>query len=335
MEEFKVDIGLFANICAVFGPTGREGRIAEFLLNEVKDYVDEWRVDALGNLIVRKKAEGKKKMMLAAHMDTIGLMATHIEDEGFIRFSPVGGFQPKYLNFQRVVFESGVLGTIACDRLEPNETMTLDKLYIDVGADNKEEAEKVVKIGDTCVYVPIFFEGETIMTPYLDDRVGCYIAVEILKRIQNPAFDIHAVFTVQEEIGLRGAKTSAYSIDPDYGLAFDVTLAFDTPNSRKFPMKKGGGAAIKIKDSSVICDPRVVAHLTKIAEDNNIKHQFEILEAGGTDSGAIHVNASGVPSGVVSVVTRYCHTSVEMCASADIEAAVNLAVAALEKEIVE
>ena len=324
---------LLKNICAIKGASSEENNIAEFILGEIKDYIDEHSIDALGNLIARKKGSGKK-MMLAGHMDQIGMMVTFIDKEGFIYFTNIGGLNPTVIHSCRVVFSNGTMGIVNCERLDDPNKIALDKMYIDIGATSKEEAEKLVQIGDVCVYYnePIIDEFK-IMTPYLDDRLGCYVMIEALKKLSKQAFDLYFVFTVQEEVGLRGAKTSAYTIDPDYGIAFDVTVSADTPKARKLPQKFDGGACIKIKDASVLCHPSMIKHMEKCAKEANIKYQFEILEAGGTDSGAIHLNKGGVPSGVISIPTRYIHSMNEMARLSDIQDCIDLAVKVLETEI--
>ena len=324
---------LLKKICSIKGASSEEDKIAGFILGEIKDYIDEHSIDALGNLIARKKGSGKK-MMLAGHMDQIGMMVTFIDKEGFIYFTNIGRLTPTVIHSCRVIFSNGTTGIVNCERLEDPKKLALDKMYIDIGATTKEEAEELVKIGDICVYhnEPVI-DGFKIMTPYLDDRIGCYVMIEALKKLKNPAFDIYFVFTVQEEVGLRGAKTSVYTIDPDYGVAFDVTLSADTPKCRKLPQKLGGGACIKIKDASLLCHPRIIKHMEKCAIKAGIKYQFEILEAGGTDSGAMHVNKGGVPSGVISIPTRYVHSMNEMARLSDIQDCIDLAVEVLETEI--
>jgi endoglucanase len=328
-----MNIELLKKICTIKGATSEEGEIAKFIKGEVKGLVDKCTIDALGNLIAHKKGEGKK-MMLAGHMDQIGLMVTFIEKEGFIRFTNVGGFNPVVLHSCRVVFSNGMTGIVACERLDDPKKMELANMYIDIGATSKEEAEKHVTIGDICVYQhePIV-DGHKILTPYLDDRIGCFVMIEALKKLKNPAFDLYFVFTVQEEVGLRGAKTAVYNVDPDYGLSFDVTLSADTPKCRKLPQKFGGGACIKIKDSSVLCHPLIIKHMEKCAKKAKIKHQFEILEMGGTDSGAIHLHKGGVPSGVMSIPTRHIHSMNEMALLSDIQDCIDLTVKVLETEI--
>jgi endoglucanase len=320
-------------LCGANGVSGHETAVSDLILSEIKSHIDDHKIDALGNLIAHKKGPGKK-MMLAGHMDQIGLMVTFIEKEGFLRFSPIGGHSPDNVLHQRFVFPNGTYGVVSTERLDDPSKKSLDKLYIDIGVQNEEEAKKYVKIGDVCGFatVPVV-NNEVFITPSLDDRIGCFVMVEALKKIKNPAFDLYFVFTTQEEVGLRGARTSAYAIEPDYGLAFDVTISADTPKARKFPSKMHGGAAIKLKDASLLCHPTIIKHLEDCAKTAGIKYQFEILEAGGTDSGAIHTTKGGVPSGVISISSRYIHSANEMCALSDVEDCISLTVKALDTKI--
>ena len=328
-----MNVELLKDLCAVYGPSGAEDRVSGFIMNEVKNYADDCGIDALGNLIIHKKGPGKK-MMLAGHMDQLGLIAVDITKEGFIYFSSIGGNPPGHLLTQRVVFANGTAGVVNCERLEDKKTMTTDRMYIDIGAKDMEDAQKYVSIGDIAIYsAPPVSDAYKVISPALDDRVGCFIMMEALKQIKNPAFDLYFVFTVQEEVGIRGAKTSAWSVDPDYGLAYDVTISYDTPKARKLPSRIYGGAAIKIKDSSLLCHPVIVKHMEKCAKDAGVKYQYEILEMGGTDSGAIHVSRGGVPSGVMSIPIRNLHSSGEMCAISDVEDCIALTVKILETAI--
>jgi len=325
---------LLKDMCQAYGPAGSENEIRALIEKEIKDYVDEVTTDALGSLIARKKADGPK-MMLAGHMDQIGFMISHIDEKGFLKFVNIGGFSEYSLFNQRVRFQNGTVGVIRSERVENMKAdFSMEKLYIDIAADGKEEAEKKVKVGDTCIYCnETYVDDNIIMTPALDDRIGCYIMVEAAKKLKNPVYDTYFVFTSQEEVGLKGAKTSSYIVDPDIALSFDVTASNDTPNALKLPMNMGGGAAIKIKDASLICSPEVVNFMEKVAKDNNIPHQFEILTMGGTDSGAIQLNKSGVKAGVMSVSSRYIHSDNEMCSVRDVENCVELTVKILETKM--
>lgn len=314
----KIDFNLLKEIVEIYGPSSNEELIRNYIKKEVKDFADEIRVDPLGNLIVRKKGNGKK-IMISAHMDQIGLMVTDIDDKGFIRFTNVGGISPTVSISQRVVFENGLVGAIYHEPVDDISKLKLENMYIDIGSFNKEETEKKIGIGDICIYKSEYSENENVVfTRYLDDRVGCFIAIEALKTIKEPINDLYFVFSVQEEVGLRGAKTAAYSIDPDIGIALDVTSHGDTPKAKRFAVGLNKGAAIKVKDNSIISHPKIKDTLVKLAKDNNIPYQMEVLEFGGTDSGAIHVNREGVPSGVISIPTRYVHSTVEMASKADI-----------------
>jgi len=328
-----MNLKFLKKLTAANGVSGHEESIVKLIKSEIKDLVDECKTDALGNLIAHKKGPGKK-MMLAGHMDQIGLMVSHIDKDGFIRFATIGGFSHHILMAQRVIFENGTIGVIGCERLDNQKDMDIEKLYIDIGAKDQEAAEKLVKIGDVCVYAnPPTDNGIVYISPAIDDRIGCFIMIEALKKLKKPAFDLYFVFTSQEEVGLRGATTAAFSVEPDYGLAFDVTTSADTPKARPAPSKMYGGAAIKLKDRSLLCHPKVISHLEKCAQEGAINYQYEILEMGGTDSGAIHVSRGGVPSGVISIATRHIHTSNEMCAISDIEDCIALTVKVLETAI--
>ena len=329
----NINFNLLKDIVSVYGPASNEDLIRDYITNEIKDFVDEIEVDALGNLIARKKGNGKK-VMISAHMDQIGLMVIDIDEKGFLRFTNVGGISPIISLSQNVIFENGTIGIIYAEPIDDISKLKLENMYIDIGAFSKEEAEKKISIGDICIYKSDYVENENVVfTPYLDDRVGCFVAIEALKSIKNPANDLYFVFSVQEEVGLRGAKTAAYRINPDVGMALDVTSHGDTPKAKRFAIGLNKGAAIKVKDNSIICHPNVKNLLVKLAKDNNIPYQMEVLEFGGTDSGAIHVNKEGVPSGVISIPTRYVHSTVEMASKNDIINCTKLLVEFLEDKL--
>lgn len=263
--------------------------------------------------------------MVAAHMDEIGVIVTYIEKEGFLRFSNVGGVSPYVLVGQRLTFGNGVIGTVGMEKLEDIKKLSLDKLYLDVGAKDKEEAEKKVKIGDVATYHrELVLAGDRVIGKAMDNRAGCAVLIKAMQELGETNNEIYAVFTSQEEVGLRGSRTSSYRINPDIGLAIDVTLVGDTPEASTMAVSLGKGPAIKVKDASVICHPRLKELLTELAEKNNIPYQFEVLLAGGTDAGAIHLTREGIPSGVISVPCRYVHTPGEMVDLDDMENAVKL-----------
>ena len=308
--------------------SGRESAVAAKIKGYVEPLVDECYIDALGNLIALKKgsADNKKKIMLCAHMDEIGFLVTFIEESGYIRIAPVGGINFLAASFSEVVSENGTVGLIVPEGRTAANDITADKVYIDIGAKNRKEAERKVKIGDFFVVRPYAKRmcGTRVMGRPFDDRVGCAILIELAKKITAPKHDIYYVFSVQEEVGCRGSKTAAYAVAPDIALAYDVTGTGDTIGARPMACKVGNGAAIKIKDSSVICDGETVAKLTEIAKANNIKHQHEILLYGGTDTSSMQMAKNGCRAAALSIPSRYIHSGVEVIDMADAEACVEL-----------
>ncbi|MGM0395561.1 MAG: M42 family metallopeptidase [Bacillota bacterium] len=329
--EFNVE--LLEKLVSAYGPSGDEELISGTIRQEIADFVDDIKTDALGNLIARKKGKGKK-IMVSAHMDQIGFMVTDIDKEGFLRFGNVGGISADISLSQKVIFKNGTVGAIFSEPVEKPSERKLENMYMDIGAKNKEEAEKMVGVGDMCIYYSPFAHNDNVVfTPYLDDRVGCFVAIEALKRLSNTDNDLYFVFSVQEEVGLRGAGTAAYGIEPDFGIAVDVTAHGDTPKAKRFAVGLHKGAAIKVKDNSIITHPAVRNALVDLSKENNISYQMEVLEFGGTDSGAIHISKSGVPSGVISIPTRYVHSTVEMASKEDIESSIALLAAYLSKKV--
>ncbi|MCK9524802.1 MAG: M42 family metallopeptidase [Limnochordia bacterium] len=311
-----------------FGPSGYETEVTELIKSLVEKHVDEIKTDVLGNLIATKKGSpGGKTIMLAAHTDEIGVVVTHIDDKGFLRFGNVGGVGIPTLVGNRVRFAGGAIGTIYHEKSSWKE-LSLDKLYIDIGAENKAEALKKVKLGEFGIFHREFEDlGNRLIAKSMDDRVGCAVLIEALKKIESPTNTLYFVFTTQEEVGLRGARTAAYGIEPDLGIALDVTLTGDMPEARRMEVSLGHGAAIKVKDSSIIVHPKVKDLLVGLAEEKTIPYQMEVLEAGGTDAGAIHLTKTGVPSGAISIPTRYVHSPSEMVDIRDVAACVDLVVA--------
>lgn len=325
-----LNFALLGQLSQLFGPSGSEERVAEFIAKELRSCCDEVKTDTLGNLIVRRRGEGQK-IMVAAHMDEIGLMITHIDKEGFLRFTPLGGVRISNLVGQRVKFGSGRVGTIGVEKLEKPSDLKLEKLYLDIGASSREEAEQIVGIGETAVFVGEFVELESrVMGKALDDRAGCFVAMEALKRTNSP-HELTFVFTVQEELGTRGARTAAYALEPDLAIAVDVTATGDTPKAHPMSVELGKGVGIKVRDNSMITSPQVKTWMAAVAEERKIPYQWEVLEYGGTDSGAIHLSRGGVPSGVLSIPTRYVHSPAEMLDKRDVAAAVDLLAALLER----
>lgn len=313
---------------ACHGPSGDEREVAEAIRKLAAPYVDEISTDALGSLICHKKGSGPR-IMFAAHMDSIGCIVTHIDKRGYLRFGQIGGLSPHDLPGTSVRFKNGVRGIIAVQgKVEPKE-WKMEHLYIDVGAKDEADAHAMVQVGDTAVFdTAPFVTGRKLFSPYLDDRIACAILLSSLERIKKSDNDLYFVFTVQEEVGLRGARTAAYGIDPDYGIAVDVTDSDDIPDApHECSSAAGKGAAIKVMDSSVICHSAVVKKLEELAQARDIPCQRDILCFGGTDAGAIHQTRAGVYTGGISVPTRYVHTPLEVADLDDIEACAALVAA--------
>lgn len=328
---------LLKQLTETFGPSGYEENVRKLVRAEVKPYADEIKVDALGNLIVRKKptkqTKDTKKVMIAAHMDEIGLMVSHVDENGFVRFSSLGGVFRRYVLGGRVKFLNGVQGVIGYDKLDDiNELPTLDKVYIDVGATSKKDCP--VKIGDVAAFDRPFTEmGNRLVAKSMDDRAGVLLAIETLRALKSTPFDVYFVFTTQEEVGTRGAATSAYGVDPDIGIALDVTPTGDTPNALKMEMALGQGPCIKIKDNGALSDPRIVQWMIRTAEKNKIPYQREVLLLGGTDAHAIQLTRAGVPAGCISIPVRYVHSPSEMIDYSDMQNSVKLLTALLRTPI--
>ncbi|HLO30279.1 MAG TPA: M42 family metallopeptidase [Anaerolineales bacterium] len=328
---------LLQTLTETFGPSGYEDKVREIVFNEVKLLADETKVDALGNLIVQKHAnkvtKDTRKIMIAAHMDEIGVIVSHVDGNGFVRFSQLGTVFKRYVLGSRVRFLNGTRGVIGFDRLDNiNELPTLDKVYIDVGATGKKDCP--VKIGDIAAFDRTYSElGNRLVAKSMDDRVGVLVAIEALRALKSTLHELYFVFTTQEEVGTRGATTSAYGVDPDIGIALDVTPSGDTPHALQMEMALGKGPCIKIQDVSMIADPRVVQWMIRAAEKNKIPYQREVLLIGGTDARAIQLTRAGVPAGCISIPVRYVHSPSEMVDYSDVQNAVKLLTAILRTPI--
>ena len=318
-------LNVLQTLNACHGPAGSEKPVAEVIRSLAAPYADECWYDAMGNLIVHKKGNGPK-IMFAAHMDSIGMIVTHIEDNGYLRIGRVGGLDLSAMLYIPVRFANGIRGCVGMDESADIKKLAIEDLFIDIGAHSREEAEKSVRIGDTAVFdTPSFAAGDRLISPYMDNRISCVVQLGALEALKNSDNDLYFVFTTQEEVGLRGAKTAAYSIDPDYALAIDVTISDDEPGAKHNGSSVlGKGAAIKVMDSSVICHPQIVTKLNELACDNNIAHQSDVIRGGGTDAGAIHVSRTGVYTGGISIPCRYIHTPTEMVQLSDVEACIQL-----------
>jgi endoglucanase len=332
-----------SNACGV---AGREDEVRKIMRDSLKPYVDEILEDKLGNIIAVKK--GKKnapRVMLAAHMDEIGLFVKTITKEGFLQFTKVGGIDDRILLGQKVMVHTekgplhGIIGSkpphIQKEE-ERKKVLTYDELFIDIGAESQEEAKKMgVKIGDPVSFDIKFAKigNDVVVGKAFDDRVGCAIMIETMKMLKQTECTVYAVGTVQEEVGLRGATVAAFGIYPDVGIALDVTVAGDVPGVKEVeaPVKMRKGPAIEVADMGLITHPKVLRLLVEAAEENNIPYQLETGLPGSTDAARIALTREGVPSGVVSVPTRYIHSPASMASLKDMENAVKLTVAALQK----
>jgi len=309
---------LLEKLTLCVSPSGRESAITQIIREELKDVCDGIFTDTLGNLICHKKGSGKK-LMLAAHMDEIGFMVNYIDENGFIRFSPIGGIL-KYNSINSIVeFTNGEKGKISYENKENPSSVGFEKMYIDIGASSREDAEKRVQIGDMAVYESNFSQiGGKIMAKALDDRAGCWALIRAMQNAKETENDVYAVFTVQEEVGLRGAKTAAALINPDIAVSVDVSNVGDTPKSLELNLSLGKGPAIKMKDASFIIHEKVKKLLLDAAKESGIPYQFEAASFGGTDSGAIHLTGGGIPSGTISIPTRYIHSPNEVIDKEDL-----------------
>ena len=296
---------LWNEVGGAFGPSGREDAVREAIAAIAGEYIDDVTTDALGNLICRKKGSGKK-VLFAAHMDSIGVVATYIDEKGFIRFSQVGGlFKGDLINIT-VRFANGTRGVISYEEKTPFKDLTLDNLFIDIGAKDRADAEKQVQVGDFAVFeAPRFEQNGVLCGPYLDNRIGCVTLLRAMEQVGETDNDLYFVFTAQEEVGLRGAGAAAFAVQPDVAIAVDVTDTGDLPE-RKTPMAvdMGKGPTVKVMDRSVICTPAVCAALEQAAHDCGVATQREILQFGGTDTAALQKARAGVQAGAVSIPTH-------------------------------
>ncbi|MBE7035127.1 MAG: M42 family metallopeptidase [Ruminococcaceae bacterium] len=324
---------LLQTLCDIKAPSGCESALADFISEELRPYADEIYRDALGNLIVHKKGPGKK-LMFCAHMDELGVVATCYGEKGQIYVAALGGVVPHRILYKRVRFMNGTEGVIVPDGDENDvlKNIKMGKLYVDIGARDEKTAKAMVAIGESAVFVGDYVDqGDVIISKALDDRAGCYALMRGLMEAKQNAQDVYAVFTVSEELGLRGAKAVGVSISPDYAVALDVTRTGDTASGPKMSTALGKGAAIKIMDSSLITHPIVKERLKALCEKRNILWQPEVLERGGTDAGAVHLTGGGVPSGCISIPTRNIHSPGEMVDKHDLENVVALVTALIEE----
>lgn len=330
-----MNLHLLKEVCETAGAPGYEDRIREIVLREIKPLVDTVSIDKMGNVIALVKGAESKKVMVAAHMDEIGFIITHIDEKGFLRFHTLGGFDPKTLTSQRVIVHGktdlvGVMGSKPIHLMtaeEKNKAPQFNDYYIDLGM-ARDEVVKHISIGNSVTRQRELIEmGECVSCKSIDNRVSVFILIEVLRILKKPPYDFYAVFSVQEEVGLRGASVAAHHIEPDFGFGLDTTIAFDTPGAQPHEAvtRLGEGAGIKIMDSSTICDSRMIQYMKNTADRYKIKWQPEILPAGGTDTAGIQRQGkTGSIAGAVSIPTRHIHQSIEMANKSDIESCIAL-----------
>lgn len=340
-SRMPINTALLNKICTTPGAPGFEKQIRELVLKELEGLTDHVELDNMGNIYAVKYGslpqDERKKVMIGAHMDEIGFMVTHIDDKGFIRFHTLGGFDPKTLTAQRVIIhgKKDIIGVMASKPIhvmtpaERDKVAKLSDYFIDTGL-SAEEVKELVEIGNPITREREFIEmGNCVNGKSLDNRLAVFILIETLKSLKGKEvpYDIYGVFTVQEEVGIRGANVSALRINPDFGFGLDTTIAFDLPGAAAHEMitKLGEGTAIKIMDASTICDYRMVDYMKKTADKHKIKWQPEILTAGGTDTAGIQrMTEGGSIAGAVSIPTRHLHQVIEMAHKDDIKGSIDL-----------
>ena len=340
--EDSLNLGLLEQLCAAPGIAGREERVRAVVANELRPLVDELRIDALGSVVATRRGDGPR-VMLAAHLDEIGFFVSHIDDHGFLRLQPVGGFDARTLVAQRVLVH-GFAGSVLGGALQPGtkpihlldrdevKPVKLEDLFVDVGLP-VERVRAEVEVGDVVTLDrALVAVGDRVMSKALDDRVGVFVMIEALRAMGQSKAEIVAVATTQEEVGLRGAETTAFAVQPDVAVALDVTLALDVPGMppELAVTHLGGGVAIKVMDSSHIANPALLRHLRDLAEADGIPYQLEILPRGGTDAASMQRARGGAAAVTLSIPTRYVHTVNEMADRGDITATIALLARFLE-----
>ncbi len=335
-----MDIKILRELCRIPGAPGFETPIRNYIIGLIKPYVDQLKIDSMGNIIASKAGSTSSNLLFTAHMDEIGFIVQHIDEEGFIRFLPLGGFDPKTLSSQRVIIHGrkdviGVMGTKPLHLMTADERTKAAQLkdyFIDTGLE-RSAVIKLIQIGDSITRERDLIQlGKCINAKSLDNRISVYTLIQTIKSLhkKKTVSNIHFAFTVQEELGLRGAKTISQQVKPNYSINIDTTIAYDVPGAQPHEMitKLGSGVGIKIMDSSVVSDYRMTSFLKKTADKNKIKWQAELLPGGGTDTAAIQTGYEGCISGAISIPTRHIHQVIEMVHSDDVEEAIQLSVAA-------
>lgn len=333
---------MLKELMALQGVSGYEHQVVAYIKEIIEKWVDTVSVDALGNLIAFRKGTGahKKKIMCAAHTDEIGVQVIKLMPDGFAKVRSLGGVSPVNAYMQRVCFTNGLTGVLSnYKKASDIQDKDFATCYVDFGFKSKEALEKHLKVGDVASFVGdyVAIDDDRIMGKALDDRVGCYIMIKSIEDLYDkPLYnDVYFVFTAQEEVGLRGAKVAANAIGPDIGIPIDITGSFDTPNDDLGNAVIGGGAAIKVSDASVICNPFLVEKMTQCAEDNAIPSQLDVMTGGGTDGGAMNLSNNGVKIAGISVPTRYGHSPNSIVSYHDVKACYDLLTAYVNLDLSE
>lgn len=324
-------------LAAAWGPAGREHKIADALREHIQPFVDEIKSDKFGNLIaVKRGAPGGKRVMLAAHMDTIGAIAVTISDKGLISVSPVGGFKPFNAIGQRVVWGSGVVGVLQHEPVTEAKEVDFKKLWCDIGATSREEALENVRPGDMCTLIGDLQQmGECLVGPGLDNRAGCAVLLEAAEHLTESDHEVAFVFTCQGEIGPRGAGAAAFGVEPDLALVVDVASSGDVPKSPRVEVKLGGGPALKLKDGNYMANHALSSLVRRVAEENSIPLQTEIVASpnGHNDAQVVAVAGQGIPTAVIDIPARYRGTAGEMVNVRDLHAAADLVLKLLQSPL--
>ena len=335
-----IDMTLLKGLCEARGISGDEGEIRDIIINEIKSYAD-YQIDNLGNIIVHKKGRNpsKARLMLSAHMDEVGLMVTDVTPDGFLKFDEVGGIDRRVLLGRQVcVGEKGITGVIGvkpvhlCKGEENLKIPEYSDMYIDIGADSAEQALCEVSIGDSVTFTAEFTEnGHTVNAKAIDDRFGCLVLINMIK--SDLEYDMDFVFVVQEEVGLRGAKVAAYSVDPEFAVVVETTTSAEIPEVDKTKQVccLGDGAVISVMDRRTIYDKEMSAFAVKLSKELGIKTQFKRAVAGGNDAGAIHQSRGGVRTLAVSLACRYLHAPSTVASISDCESVAKLVSALAER----
>lgn len=326
---------LIQKLVEIPGPSGYETQIRQVIQEQVKPYAEEIKIDALGNMIVTKNYSSDQglRIMLIAHMDEIGVITTYIDESGFGRFTTIGGVKPVNCVGGRIRYLNGVPGVIGIEKEASSKNApSIENLFIDFGVSRRQDCP--VSVGDVAAFDRPFMDlGARLVSKAMDDRIGVAVLIETLRQLKKSPHQVYFVFSVQEEVGVRGATTAAYGVHPDLGLAIDVTDTGDTPKGAKMEVCLGKGPAIKIRDSGMLADPRVVDWMIRQAEKEKIPYQREVLLQGGTDGQAIQLSRNGVPAGCLSIPCRYIHSPSEMVDYGDVQNAVQLLLGLLNNPI--